>query len=97
MNIIRTINHEYVVIIQSISLSISILIHISYAGVLNIPDPDIIIRTSGELRLSNFLLWQAAYTEFEFVDKLWPEFCCADLRAIVVNYKNRPRRFGGLP
>ena len=60
------------------------------------PDPDIIIRTSGELRLSNFLLWQSAYTEFEFVNKLWPEFTTLDLEKIVVNYNKRKRRFGGL-
>ena len=70
--------------------------HTHFLGLLHIPDPDIIIRTSGELRLSNFLLWQSAYTEFEFVDKLWPEFTAVDLKKIVVDYNKRKRRFGGL-
>jgi undecaprenyl diphosphate synthase len=59
------------------------------------PDPDLLIRTSGELRLSNFLLWQLAYAELVFVDTLWPDFGEDDLRGAVVQYARRPRRFGG--
>lgn len=57
-------------------------------------DPDLLIRTSGEERLSNFLLWQMAYTEFEFTDKLWPDFNADDLRKLVSEYQKRDRRFG---
>jgi undecaprenyl diphosphate synthase len=59
-------------------------------------DPDLVIRTSGELRISNFLLWQTAYSEFAFVDKHWPDFTAADLRSILDDVLNRQRRFGGL-
>lgn len=58
------------------------------------PDPDLIIRTSGELRLSNFLLWQAAYCEFYFTPTLWPDFTERDLDLALQDYKNRQRRFG---
>jgi undecaprenyl diphosphate synthase len=61
-----------------------------------IPDPDLLVRTSGERRLSNFLLWQCAYTEFVFVDELWPDFTGATLRAALDEYASRERRFGGL-
>ncbi len=61
-----------------------------------IPDPDLIIRTSGEQRLSNFLLWQAAYAEFLFVDTLWPDFTKADLEAAVAEFQRRHRRYGAL-
>ena len=59
------------------------------------PDPDLLIRTSGELRVSNFLLWQLAYTELVFVDRLWPDFGEADLRSALEDYARRRRRFGG--
>jgi undecaprenyl diphosphate synthase len=59
------------------------------------PDPDLLIRTSGELRISNFLLWQLAYAELVFVDKLWPDFSGDDLRAALDDYASRRRRFGG--
>jgi undecaprenyl diphosphate synthase len=59
-----------------------------------IPDPDLIIRTSGEQRLSNFLLWQAAYAELLFVDRLWPDFDRADLEAAIAEYQRRDRRYG---
>lgn len=62
----------------------------------DIPDPDLIIRTSGELRLSNFLLWQSAYTEFVFTPVLWPDFGCADLEAACQEFQTRERRYGGL-
>jgi len=58
------------------------------------PDPDLVIRTSGERRLSNFLLWQSAYSEFVFADTLWPDFTPADLGACVAEYRSRRRRFG---
>ncbi len=57
-------------------------------------DPDLLIRTSGEERLSNFLLWQMAYTEFNFSDKLWPDFDKTDLEELVKDYQGRNRRFG---
>ncbi len=60
-----------------------------------LPDPDLCIRTSGEYRISNFLLWQIAYSELVFVDKLWPEFGPADLLAVLQAYSRRRRRFGG--
>jgi undecaprenyl diphosphate synthase len=59
------------------------------------PDPDLLIRTSGELRISNFLLWQLAYAELVFVDRLWPDFGEEDLRSALEEYANRRRRFGG--
>lgn len=58
-------------------------------------DPELIIRTSGELRLSNFLTWQSAYSEFYFTDKLWPDFTYEDLQKALQAYQNRERRFGG--
>ena len=60
-----------------------------------LPDPDLLIRTSGELRISNFLLWHLAYSELVFVDKLWPDFDESDLRASLAEYASRRRRFGG--
>ena len=61
----------------------------------DLPDPDLLIRTSGELRISNFLLWQLAYAELVFVDKLWPDFDERDLRSALADYASRRRRFGG--
>lgn len=63
----------------------------------DMPDPDIVIRTSGEQRISNFLLWQSAYAEFIFTPTLWPEFGAAELAAAADDFANRERRFGGLP
>ncbi|HSO02279.1 MAG TPA: polyprenyl diphosphate synthase [Gaiellaceae bacterium] len=60
-----------------------------------LPDPDLLIRTSGELRLSNFLLWQLAYAELVFVETLWPDFGEDDLRSALADYAGRRRRFGG--
>jgi undecaprenyl diphosphate synthase len=62
----------------------------------DLPDPDLIIRTSGEQRLSNFLLWQAAYSELVFVPIYWPDFDRAALEGAIVEYRRRERRFGGL-
>jgi undecaprenyl diphosphate synthase len=59
-----------------------------------LPDPDFLIRTSGEQRLSNFLLWQCSYAEFYFAKKMWPDFGAADFRAALVEFKKRKRRFG---
>lgn len=60
-----------------------------------IPDPEFLIRTSGEERISNFLLWQIAYSELVFTDKLWPDFNEQDLKLAIYQYQNRERRFGG--
>jgi undecaprenyl diphosphate synthase len=60
-----------------------------------LPDPDLVIRTSGETRTSNFLPWQAAYAEYEFTETLWPDFSPAELGAILARFGNRDRRFGG--
>jgi len=61
-----------------------------------IPDPDLLIRTSGELRLSNFLLWQCAYAELVFLDIYWPEFARQHLEQAIATFRSRSRRFGGL-
>lgn len=61
-----------------------------------IPDPDLVIRTSGEMRLSNFLLWQAAYAELIFIDAYWPDFGYELLADAIAQYRSRDRRFGGL-
>lgn len=61
-----------------------------------IPDPELIIRTSGEMRMSNFLTWQAAYSEFYVTDKNWPDFNNDDLKKALENYAKRDRRFGGI-
>jgi undecaprenyl diphosphate synthase len=68
----------------------------SYLYTAGIPDPDLIIRTSGEMRLSNFLLWQAAYSEFYFTETLWPDFGRKEFIAAINEYKGRERRFGAL-
>ncbi len=60
----------------------------------NMPDPELMIRTSGENRISNFLLWQLAYTELYFTEKLWPDFSKDDLYQAIINYQTRERRFG---
>jgi undecaprenyl diphosphate synthase len=62
----------------------------------DLPDPDLIIRTSGEQRLSNFLLWQSAYSELVFVPAFWPDFDRAALEQAISEYGRRERRFGGL-
>lgn len=65
-----------------------------YLTTSGIPDPELMIRTSGELRISNFLLWQVAYTEFYFTDKLWPDFGKDDFYNAIIDFQNRVRRFG---
>jgi undecaprenyl diphosphate synthase len=62
-----------------------------------LPDPDLVIRTSGEARISNFLLWQSAYSEYEFIDTLWPDFTPRIFAEIIENYARRERRFGAVP
>lgn len=68
----------------------------SYLDTAGIPDPDLLIRTSGELRLSNFLLWQLAYTEFYFTDVAWPDFNREELIRAIEKYNARDRRYGGV-
>lgn len=68
----------------------------SYLYTKDQPDIDLLIRTSGEQRLSNFLLWQNSYSEFWFTDKLWPDFKKADLYSAILDFQNRNRRFGGV-
>lgn len=60
----------------------------------DLPEPDLLIRTSGELRISNFMLWQMAYTELYFTDKLWPEITEEDMRLAIIDFQKRRRRFG---
>ena len=68
----------------------------SYLDTADIPDPDLLIRTSGELRLSNYLLWQLAYTELYVTDCLWPDFNQEQLEKAILSYNRRDRRFGGV-
>ncbi len=68
----------------------------SYLDTAGIPDPDLLIRTSGEMRLSNYLLWQLAYTEFYFTDIYWPDFNREELVKAIEKYNKRERRFGGV-
>ncbi len=65
-----------------------------YLYTAGVPDPDLLIRTSGEQRISNYLLWQVAYTELVFVDKFWPDFTPEDFMEALLTYQNRERRFG---
>jgi undecaprenyl diphosphate synthase len=62
----------------------------------DLPDPDLLIRTSGEMRLSNFMLWQLAYSELVFSDVYWPEYTETHFRQAIAEYQQRARRFGGL-
>ena len=71
----------------------------AFSGMLDtkgLPDPDLVIRTSGETRTSNFLPWQAAYAEYEFTETLWPDFSPAEMKTILARFSNRERRFGGV-
>ena len=67
-----------------------------HAGAL-LPDVDLLIRTGGEQRLSDFLLWESAYAELWFTDRMWPDFSAADLARAVADFQSRERRFGALP
>ena len=71
----------------------SLFSHYLYSD--NTPDVDLLIRTGGDLRISNFLIWQAAYSEFYFTDVLWPDFTVEELEKALVGYSQRQRRFGG--
>ena len=68
----------------------------NYLYTANLQDPDLLIRTSGEQRLSNFLLWQSAYTEFWFTDVLWPDFNEGFFKEALLDYQKRKRRYGGV-
>ena len=68
----------------------------SYLDTKELPDPDLLIRTSGEQRLSNYLLWQLAYSEFYFTNVPWPEFDEQELKKAIDAYENRDRRYGGI-
>lgn len=76
--------------------SINEQVFASYLDTKDIPDPDLLIRTSGELRLSNYLLWQLAYTELYVTDCLWPDFSKEELERAIIAYNSRDRRFGGV-
>ncbi len=65
-----------------------------YTGQVDVPDPDLVIRTGGDLRLSNFLLWQVAYSELYFTDKLWPDFSKVEFKKAIQEFQSRKRRFG---
>ena len=65
-----------------------------YLTTRSVPDPELLIRTSGEYRISNFLLWQIAYSELYFTDTLWPDFKRSDLEKAILDYQSRERRFG---
>jgi undecaprenyl diphosphate synthase len=65
-----------------------------YLTTSGIPDPELMIRTSGEMRISNFLLWQVAYTEFYFTETLWPDFGKDDFYTAIIDFQKRERRFG---
>jgi len=67
-----------------------------YLYTAGLPDPDLLIRTSGEMRISNFLLWQLSYAEFYFSKKYWPDFRIAELKEAILDFKKRERRFGGI-
>ncbi|WZL75025.1 isoprenyl transferase [Clostridiaceae bacterium 35-E11] len=67
-----------------------------YLYTVDVPDPDLVIRPSGELRISNFLLWQIAYSEFWFSNIFWPDFSCEYLMQAIIDFQNRDRRFGGI-
>ena len=80
-----------------------VLLHLEAAGMesrylalADTPDPDLLIRTGGEQRLSNFLLWQSAYAEYEFIDTLWPDFNKETFKQTLDNYVGRSRRYGGV-
>ncbi len=96
--IIRAFRKLYVEALESKlpANEISEAVFEKHLDTVGIPDPELIIRTSGEQRLSNFLLWQIAYTELCFTEKLWPDFTKQDLYEAIYQYQKRQRRFGGI-
>ncbi|MCL4523597.1 MAG: polyprenyl diphosphate synthase [Acidobacteria bacterium] len=94
--ILRTATRFYTTLEISQEAFGEMLARVSHAGE-NFPDVDLLIRTGGEQRLSDFLLWECAYAEMIFSKKMWPEFGAADLEAAIREYHTRPRRFGRLP
>ena len=92
----QEILHAVKVLLQSGQKNISLSDLSAHLYHPEIPDPELIIRTSGEERLSNFLLWQAAYSEFYFTPVLWPDFNGQELQKAVLDYRRRQRRFGGI-
>ena len=100
--IVRAVNHikddmESGVLDPDMEITEELISRYLYTGAESgdIPDPDLIIRTSGEERLSNFMLWQSAYSEFGFTDVLWPDFTPAEYERMIEEFQNRDRRFGG--
>ena len=94
--ILRAVNEAVKAGVRKCSDSIS---EEMFSGMLysaGVPDPDLIIRTGGEMRISNFLLWQAAYSELYFTDTLWPDFGKAQLREAILEYQSRHRRYGAI-
>jgi undecaprenyl diphosphate synthase len=90
---VRALAHEVLTKkIKPNDISAEIFQH--YLSTSEVPDPDLLIRTGGDIRISNFLLWQLAYTELAFVDKYWPEFRKEDFYKALINYQQRDRRFG---
>lgn len=81
----------YVYLMASVSEALGLTCGVSSSG---LPDPDIVLRTSGECRISNFLLFQIAYSELIFVDKMWPELTQEDLHQVILEFNHRKRRFG---
>ena len=79
---------------EDVKKGVSDCVFEDYLCTKGIPDPDLLIRTSGEQRISNFLLWQCAYTEFYFTDTLWPDFRKPQFRSAIETYASRERRFG---
>ncbi|MBI5219010.1 MAG: isoprenyl transferase [Bacteroidia bacterium] len=93
VNAVKMIVHDiHVNKIQADSINDSVFAN--YLNTSGIPDPELLIRTSGELRISNFLLWQIAYSELYFTEKLWPDFEKEDFYAAIYDYQQRERRFG---
>jgi undecaprenyl diphosphate synthase len=78
------------------SLEVSEEMISSHLYTAHVPDPDLLIRTSGEMRISNFLLWQIAYAELYVTETLWPDFTQTDLLRAILDYQRRDRRFGGV-
>ena len=90
--IVRSVNRWLEMDRAGCNLSVDVLP--TYLDLPDLPEPDLLIRTGGERRLSNFLLWECAYSELYFTDVLWPDFDTSDLRAAIVDFQQRERRFG---